>query len=75
MIITASVIMSSCHHLFLQMVMMETVISGITDLYPNVLRRKKALFTFVMCMLLFVLGIPMTTKVSIYNNSTEAHFY
>ncbi|KAL4230196.1 neurotransmitter:sodium symporter [Mactra antiquata] len=45
-----------------QMVMMETVISGITDLWPNILRPKKALFTFIMCMILFVLGIPMTTK-------------
>lgn len=45
-----------------QMVMMETVISGITDLYPHVLRRKKALFTFIVCMIGFALGIPMTTK-------------
>lgn len=45
-----------------QMVMMETVISGITDLYPQLLRRKKALFTFICCMIGFALGIPMTTK-------------
>ncbi|XP_045204515.2 sodium- and chloride-dependent glycine transporter 1-like [Mercenaria mercenaria] len=49
-----------------QMVMMETVISGITDVFPQVLRRKKALFTFICCMIGFVLGIPMTTKGGIF---------
>ncbi|XP_060578343.1 sodium- and chloride-dependent glycine transporter 2-like [Ruditapes philippinarum] len=49
-----------------QMVMMETVISGITDVFPQVLRRKKALFTFVCCMIGFVLGIPMTCKGGIF---------
>ena len=48
------------------MVMMETVISGITDLYPQLLRRKKALFTFICCMIGFALGIPMSTKVPTY---------
>lgn len=46
-----------------QMVMMETVISGISDVWPQVLRKKKALFTFFTCVIGFLLGIPMTTKV------------
>ncbi|XP_052795792.1 sodium- and chloride-dependent glycine transporter 1-like isoform X2 [Mya arenaria] len=45
-----------------QMVMMETVIGGITDIYPNVLRKHKSLFVFVCCMIGFLLGIPLTTK-------------
>ncbi|KAL8582234.1 hypothetical protein ACOMHN_036991 [Nucella lapillus] len=44
-----------------QFAMMETVISGISDIFPNVLRRKKALFTFLACLVGFLLGIPQTT--------------
>ncbi|KAK3100774.1 hypothetical protein FSP39_025139, partial [Pinctada imbricata] len=49
-----------------QFAMMETVISGFTDVFPRVLRPRKALFTFAMCMLGFVLGIPMVCKGGIY---------
>ena len=45
--------------------MMETVISGLSDIWPALLRKNKALFTFVCCMVGFALGIPMTTRVSI----------
>ncbi|WAQ97849.1 SC6A5-like protein, partial [Mya arenaria] len=45
-----------------QMVMMETVISGVTDIWPRFLRTHKAPFTFVCCIIGFLLGIPMTTK-------------
>ncbi|KAK7097595.1 hypothetical protein V1264_004545 [Littorina saxatilis] len=45
-----------------QFAMMETVISGISDIFPHVLRRRKALFTFIACLVGFLLGIPQTTK-------------
>lgn len=44
-----------------QFAMMETVISGISDIFPGVLRKKKALFTFLACLVGFLLGIPQTT--------------
>ena len=57
----------------LQMVMMETVISGISDIWPHVLRKKKTLFTFCVCVIGFCLGIPMTTKVrAVYIHSIHS---
>lgn len=41
-----------------QFAMMEAVIGGATDVWPHILRPKKALFTFVCCMIGFALGIP-----------------
>ncbi|XP_069115318.1 sodium-dependent proline transporter-like isoform X1 [Argopecten irradians] len=49
-----------------QFVMMETVLSGISDVFPKQLRKRKVLFTFVGCMIGFLLGIPQTTKGGIY---------
>ncbi|KAK7485581.1 hypothetical protein BaRGS_00023156 [Batillaria attramentaria] len=46
--------------------MMETVISGISDMFPNALRRRKALFTGLTCLGGFLLGIPQTTKGGIW---------
>ena len=48
----------------LQFVMMETVIAGATDVWPHILRPRKALFTFICCMVGFVLGIPQACYVS-----------
>ncbi|XP_076446513.1 sodium- and chloride-dependent glycine transporter 1-like [Babylonia areolata] len=45
-----------------QFAMMETVISGISDMFPHVLRKRKVLFTFITCLVGFLLGIPQTTK-------------
>ncbi|KAH9488793.1 Sodium- and chloride-dependent glycine transporter 2 [Bulinus truncatus] len=41
--------------------MYETVISGFTDVFPTVLRKHKTSFTFLMCVLGFLLGIPQCT--------------
>ena len=43
--------------------MMETVIAGATDVWPHILRPRKALFTFICCVVGFVLGIPQACKV------------
>ncbi|XP_005095896.1 sodium-dependent proline transporter isoform X2 [Aplysia californica] len=45
-----------------QFAMMETVISAISDIFPNFLRRKKTPFTFIVCMIGFLLGIPLCTE-------------
>ncbi|XP_033759005.1 sodium-dependent proline transporter-like [Pecten maximus] len=49
-----------------QFAMMETVISGFSDVFPNQLRKRKTLFTFFCCMIGFLLGIPQATKGGIY---------
>ncbi|KAK6168533.1 hypothetical protein SNE40_021045 [Patella caerulea] len=49
-----------------QFAMMETLISGITDIFPHILRKRKLVFTLFCCMVGFLLGIPMTTKGGIY---------
>ncbi|KAK6168527.1 hypothetical protein SNE40_021040 [Patella caerulea] len=49
-----------------QFAMMETLISGITDVFPHVLRKRKLIFTFCCCMVGFLLGIPLTAKGGIY---------
>ncbi|ESO94021.1 hypothetical protein LOTGIDRAFT_104703, partial [Lottia gigantea] len=49
-----------------QFAMMETVISGITDLFPHILRKRKLSFTFFCCMIGFLLGIPMSARGGIY---------
>ncbi|XP_071086745.1 sodium- and chloride-dependent glycine transporter 2-like [Haliotis cracherodii] len=49
-----------------QFVMMETVISGISDVFPKYLRKHKALFTLFCCLIGFLLGLPQVTKGGIY---------
>ncbi|XP_059149600.1 LOW QUALITY PROTEIN: sodium-dependent proline transporter-like [Physella acuta] len=41
--------------------MYETVISGISDVFPKYLRKHKTTFTLVMCLIGFLLGIPQCT--------------
>ncbi|BFZ15052.1 hypothetical protein BsWGS_18091 [Bradybaena similaris] len=44
-----------------QFAMMETVISALTDIFPRILRKRKTLFTLILCAVEFVLGIPLCT--------------
>ena len=65
-------------HLFLwfpQFAMMETVISGISDMFPRVLRKNKTLFTFIACLIGFLLGIPQTTKVCPFRTVSFLFFF
>ncbi|RUS76826.1 hypothetical protein EGW08_015412 [Elysia chlorotica] len=41
-----------------QFAMMETVISGISDIFPRYLRKNKTTFTFICCVIGFLLGVP-----------------
>ncbi|XP_061163275.1 sodium- and chloride-dependent glycine transporter 2-like [Saccostrea echinata] len=46
--------------------MFETVASGLADKYPKQLSSRKILTTAILCLFLFVLGIPYTTNGGIY---------
>ncbi|XP_067660398.1 sodium- and chloride-dependent glycine transporter 1-like [Haliotis asinina] len=49
-----------------QFVMMETLISGISDIFPRFLRTHKAPFAAFCCFLGFLLGLPQVTKGGVY---------
>ncbi|KAJ8028730.1 Sodium- and chloride-dependent glycine transporter 2 [Holothuria leucospilota] len=46
--------------------MVETVISGIIDRFPRLLRNHKTKVAFSICSLFFVIGLPIVTKGGIY---------
>ncbi|CAG5115458.1 unnamed protein product [Candidula unifasciata] len=46
--------------------MFETILSGITDEYPHLLRRKKVTITALACFAEFLLGLPCITQGGIY---------
>ena len=47
-----------------QFAMMETVISGLVDEFPKVLRQRKMILTLFLCIAGFLLGLPQCTRVS-----------
>ncbi|XP_071086750.1 sodium-dependent proline transporter-like [Haliotis cracherodii] len=49
-----------------QFAMMETVISGISDVFPQYLRKRKTPFTLICCIIGFLLGIPIVTYGGLY---------
>ncbi|XP_046366019.2 sodium- and chloride-dependent glycine transporter 1-like isoform X1 [Haliotis rufescens] len=49
-----------------QFVMMETLISGVSDIFPRFLRKHKTPFTAICCLVGFLLGLPQVTKGGIY---------
>lgn len=46
--------------------MVETVVSGLTDYYPNHLRKHGTLTALVVCVVFFLLGLPMASQGGIY---------
>ena len=44
----------------------ESLVTGIVDMYPDFLRPRRRQFTTGICILLFALGIPMVTKGGAY---------
>ena len=51
---------------FLQFGQVETIAAGLIDEYPDVLRPNRKLFTLFMCVVMFLLGIPMISQGGIY---------
>lgn len=49
-----------------QFAMFEAVVTGLVDEYPKVLKRRKELFIAFLCLLCFLLGIPMVTQGGMY---------
>ncbi|XP_067663048.1 sodium- and chloride-dependent glycine transporter 2-like [Haliotis asinina] len=49
-----------------QFAMVETLISGISDIFPRFLRKNKITFTAICCLIGFLLGLPQVTKGGIY---------
>ncbi|XP_070554270.1 sodium- and chloride-dependent glycine transporter 1-like [Ptychodera flava] len=48
-----------------QFTMVETVISSLMDEFPS-LRRRKSVWVFIICLVLFLLGLPMVTEGGMY---------
>ena len=46
--------------------MVECVVTGLSDEYPKYLRKYKPFFLIAICILLFLLAIPMCSQVRIY---------
>jgi len=49
----------------LQFGMLETCTSGFVDEFPRLLRKRKTLFTAGVCLVQFIIGIPLVTQVRI----------
>ena len=44
----------------------ESLVTGIVDMFPNYLRPRRRMFTTAVCITLFVLGVPMVTNGGAY---------
>ena len=44
----------------------ESLVTGIVDMWPNQLRPIRKAFTLGICVLLFLVGLPMTTQGGAY---------
>ena len=55
------------HPVCLQFAMVECVVTGLSDEYPKYLRRYKPVFLISVCVLMFLLAIPMCSQVGFVN--------
>ena len=44
----------------------ESLVTGIVDMWPDLLRPRRRQFTTCICILLFILGVPMVTNGGAY---------
>ncbi|GBN63179.1 Sodium- and chloride-dependent glycine transporter 2 [Araneus ventricosus] len=49
-----------------QFVKFESIVSALADEYPRFLQKRKTLFSAILCLLLFALGLPCVTQGGIY---------
>ncbi|KAK2168569.1 hypothetical protein LSH36_16g14044 [Paralvinella palmiformis] len=49
-----------------QFATLETLTSGFVDEFPRILRKRKHLFTLFVCLIMFGLGLPLTTRGGMY---------
>lgn len=52
--------------LCVQFAFMETIVTAVTDEFPYYLRPKKASFSAIICIALFLMGLILTTEVRIW---------
>lgn len=52
--------------LCVQFAFMETIVTAVTDEFPYYLRPKKASFSAVICIALFLMGLILTTEVRVW---------
>lgn len=50
----------------MQFAFMETIVTAVTDEFPYYLRPKKASFSAVICIALFLMGLILTTEVWVW---------
>lgn len=53
--------------LCMQFAFMETIVTAVTDEFPYYLRPKKASFSAVICIALFLMGLILTTEVWVWD--------
>lgn len=49
-----------------QFVHVQTLVTALTDIFPNQLRKRKMLITAIICIITFLLGIPCVTQGGVY---------
>ncbi|NXX73205.1 SC6A7 protein, partial [Spizella passerina] len=54
--------------LLLQFAFMETIVTAVTDEFPYYLRPKKASFSALICIALFLMGLILTTEVWLWGD-------
>lgn len=54
---------------------LEAIITGLCDEYPNALKRHRELFVAGLVAVIYILSLPTTTYVSIYNISVDQTRY
>ena len=53
--------------LFSQFGQVETIAAGVIDEYPDLLRPHRKMFTAFLCCLMFCIGIPLVSQVTIFS--------
>lgn len=52
---------------------METIVTAVTDEFPYYLRPKKASFSAAICVVLFLMGLILTTEVGLWGCMYHGH--
>ena len=53
--------------------MMETIVVGVTDRFPDSVGKHRVKFVFFCCVVGFLFGIPLTTKVHFITKKSETY--
>lgn len=56
----------------MQFAFLETIVTAVTDEFPYYLRPKKAVFSGLICVAMYLMGLILTTDVSDLQGGTQA---